>query len=545
MNPMKRIILGLCMVFVGVGAAWGQGSVNWSSVSFSALTTQTNSTTYSPFFGGGATGFGAIGAAGGTNSGPKFRYELLYGAQFNGSTIAVPTTLADLNAWSDSGLSATNNAATPGRLVCISPSTAAATPAGWDAGNTNYIMVVGWSTNLGGSWSAARANLNSPAAMSLISGQMFFGVSKVGYIRPSSVGVNPGATIFANTTNISVGLPIFSTNTQLYIVPSNYLPPPLITSSPSNQTMVAGASVSLNVQASSSVSMTYQWQKNSGAIAGETNSTLTFNPALTNSSGNYSVVVANSSGSVTSAIATLMIYQPVSIVTPPARQLVSYGDTAVFNVVADGFPAPTLQWSFKGTNLAGANSTTLSVPNVTTNQLGNYSVIASNAYSSASGGPATLTMLPSLVTPFAGVNGLWGQPGTLSVVATGSGTLGYQWYKDGVAIGGANGATYYISSLQFTNAGAYSVVVSSAYGSVTNMASSLVVRPSDTLFGIYAGITVQGTIGNSYSIQYSSDLVNWITATNITLDQPAANWTDYSADYRNNPGRYYRVIPAP
>ena len=508
------------------------------------MTAQTNSTTYSPFFGGGVTGFGAIGAAGGTNSGPRFRYELLYGAQFNGTIIPVPTTLADLNTWSDSGLSGTNTATAPGRITCVSPNTAATTPAGWNAGNTNYIILVGWSANLGSTWSAAKANLNSQAAMSSISGLVFFGVSKVGYISPSGVGVNPGVTLFANTT-ATAGLPIFSTNTQLYLVPSSYVASPTITIQPSNQTVVAGSSVSLSVQASSSVSMTYQWLKSSLAIFGETNSTLTFNPALTNDTANYSVVVANSSGSVTSSIASLMVYQLVSIITPPASQLVSYGDTATFTVVADGFPAPKFQWSFKGTNLAGATNTTLSVVAVTTNSLGNYSVLASNAYSSAVGGPATLTMLPSLITPFAGVNGLWGQPGTLSVAATGSGTLAYQWYKDGVAISGANGATYYISSLQFTNAGGYSVVVSSAYGSVTNAAAPVAVRPSDTLFGVYAGITVVGTAGNSYSIQYSSDLVNWITATNITLDSPSANWADFSADYRNNPGRYYRVIPAP
>ena len=154
-------------------------------------------------------------------------------------------------------------------------------------------------------------------------------------------------------------------------------------------------------------------------------------------------------------------------------------------------------------------------------------------------------MRPSLVTPFIGINGLWGQPGTLSVVATGSGTLSFQWYKDGVAIAGANGATYFISSLQLTNSGSYSVVVSSAYGSVSNTPAAVDVRPSDTIFGVYAGITVQGTPGNSYLIQYSTDLVNWVTATNIILDQPTANWADFSADYRNNPGKYFRVIPAP
>ena len=182
---MKNTIAGLFILLSVVGSSWGQGSVFWSTISSTAMTAQTNSTTYSPFFGGGVTGFGAIGAAGGTNSGPRFRYELLYGAQFNGTIIPVPTTLADLNTWSDSGLSGTNTATAPGRITCVSPNTAATTPAGWNAGNTNYIILVGWSANLGSTWSAAKANLNSQVAMSSISGLVFFGV-KIGGTRLNS-----------------------------------------------------------------------------------------------------------------------------------------------------------------------------------------------------------------------------------------------------------------------------------------------------------------------------------------------------------------------
>jgi hypothetical protein len=537
---MKRTIFTLVILTYCIGVAWGQGSVVWSSAG-GLVSWQTNSTTYSPFFGGGVTGSGTIGFAAINSAvpGPTFRYELLYGALYNGSVNVAPTTLSDLNTWSDSSLSATN-AIVGGRIVCAPSSTGAATPVGWNYGSTNYIMLVGWSANLGSTWSAAKATLNSQSALAMVNGQAFFGVSKVGYVMPAIAGQNPGAVLFGAGGGL-----IQSTNTPLYLVPSSYAFPPAIQVPPTGQTVAAGSSASLSVSAFSTVPMTYQWFNGSGPVLDATNSTLTFNPALTNYTGSYGVVVSNASGSVTSSAAALMVYQPVSIVAAPADQLVSYGDTASFSVVAAGFPTVGYQWSFKGANIAGANSSTLAIPGVTTNQLGAYSVLATNAYSSAPGGSAVLTMLPSLVAPFAGISGLWGQPGTLVVVAAGSGTLAYQWYKDGVAIAGANGANYSISSLQFTNGGSYSVVVSSAYGSVTNVAAPLQVRPSDVIFGVYAGITVQGTVGNSYSIQYSTDLVNWITTTNVTLDQPSLNWTDYSVDFRSNPGRYYRVIPTP
>lgn len=354
----------------------------------------------------------------------------------------------------------------------------------------------------------------------------------------SSVTTNDAGTYSVLVQNIygSVGVSATLTVNQ---------PTPIITTQPQSQTVAIGTPISLSVQATNYPPFTYQWYFNNSPLANETNATLIYNPTYTNDTGNYYVTVSNTNGSVNSTTAALFVYQPAFIVTPPANQLISYGSTASFSVIADGFPTPTnFQWSFNGSPIVGANTSTLLVPSMTTNKLGSYSVVVSNAYGSAQSS-ATATMLPSLVTPFAGISGLWGQPGTLSVVAAGSGTLAYQWYKDGVAISGANGSTYYLSSLQLTNSGSYYVVVSSAYGSVTNAVAPVEVRPSDTIFGVYAGITVQGTIGNSYSIQYSTDLVNWTTATNIVLDQPSANWSDYSADFRNNPGKYYRVIPTP
>lgn len=634
---MKRGIYSILFLLCCACEAWGQGSVNWLTINFGFMTAQTNSTQYSPFIGGGSTGSGTIGAAGGSaNPGPNFRFQLLYGPEFNGSIISPPTTLSQLNSWSDSGLSATNALTVAGRLVPVAGSSHATTPIGWDAGHTNYIIMVGWSANLGATWSEAKANLNN--GFLGVSYPAYFGVSSVGYIRPSTLNQDPGVSVFGQSSTAN-GQPIYSLNTQLYLTgdlllwydnaqlpvitqhPQNQTvnagssasfsvaatnnPPffyqwyknglvitnatnstlvinpatpsdagnysvwvrnivgyrsvvssnatltvnmtyPVITTQPASQTTLsAGSALSLNVQATNNPPFAYQWYLNNAALLDQTNATLAYNPTYTNDSGSYRVMVSNSFGSVNSSNAIVFVYQPAFIVTPPANQLASYGNPASFSVAADGFPTPTnFQWSFNGSPIVGANTSTLLIPSVTTNKLGSYSIIVSNAYGSAQSS-ATLTMLPSLVTPFAGISGLWGQPGTLSVVAAGSGTLAYQWYKDGVAISGANGSTYYLSSLQLTNSGSYYVVVSSAYGSVTNAVAPVEVRPSDTIFGVYAGITVQGSVGNSYSIQYSTDLVSWTTATNIVLDQPSANWSDYSADFRNNSGKYYRVIPTP
>ncbi len=82
----------------------------------------------------------------------------------------------------------------------------------------------------------------------------------------------------------------------------------------------------------------------------------------------------------------------------------------------------------------------------------------------------TITTQPTSQTVTAG------NPASLSVVATGYGTLTYQWKKDGSDIAGATGATYTISSVATTSAGSHTVVVTNSAGSVTSSAATLTVN---------------------------------------------------------------------
>jgi len=216
---MKKLVLTtVCAVAVS-GVALAQ-NLNWSSVPFAAMTAQTNSTAYSPLFSGGGTPVGgAIGVTGGaTATGLTYDYELLY-TTFSGTQAAIPT-LASLLAWNDTGLGATNGN-TAGRLTVINGNSAAAVP--WTGSTTDSIVLVGWSADLGASWSsvsnilAAAATGNNTPLQNQLAGQLgFLGVSTTGYTQTGSS--NPGATVFANAANAQ-GLPIFSLLTPLYLVP--------------------------------------------------------------------------------------------------------------------------------------------------------------------------------------------------------------------------------------------------------------------------------------------------------------------------------------
>jgi hypothetical protein len=207
---MKKLALTTVCALAMTGAAFAQGLVNWGSISFGSMTAQTNSTAISPLFGGGATGGGAIGAAGGSASlGTGFYYELLY-TTYSGSQATIPS-LAALLTWQDTGLSATNQN-TAGRLTPINPNSSATVP--WAAGTTDSIVLVGWSANLGTTWGAVS---NVLATWNNTVPDAFFGVTPTGYITGSTAPA-PGATLFNNSATAN-GLPISGLNTQLYALP--------------------------------------------------------------------------------------------------------------------------------------------------------------------------------------------------------------------------------------------------------------------------------------------------------------------------------------
>ena len=214
---MKRSLLILLGLAALTGITFGQGTVNWGLLNSVAITVETNTSVY---FGGGPSGGGVVGpiAAGA----PNYYFELLYNTAFTGSQVAPPTTISDLmNQWFDTGLGATNAASIAGRIVPMAGNTAATVPwtggIGTLGGTTNNIMLVGWSANLGTSWSQASTTLSDWNFQGgSVVGYTFFGMSNTGYLVPNTG--DPGAVVFGTAPTFN-GLPINSPNMQLYILP--------------------------------------------------------------------------------------------------------------------------------------------------------------------------------------------------------------------------------------------------------------------------------------------------------------------------------------
>jgi hypothetical protein len=104
--------------------------------------------------------------------------------------------------------------------------------------------------------------------------------------------------------------------------------------------------------------------------------------------------------------------------------------------------------------------------------------VVTNLVGSVTSAVATLTVNvpPAITTEPQSQAVTVGQSASFSVVATGTGPLGYQWNLDGVAIPGATGSVLTLSSVQPADAGGYTVVVTNLVGSVTSAVATLTVN---------------------------------------------------------------------
>jgi hypothetical protein len=156
---------------------------------------------------------------------------------------------------------------------------------------------------------------------------------------------------------------------------------------------------------------------NSG-VFGTTTKTLSFGSALNNQAENVWIRVAALSGSTGSGsrstfgidnfdltwtnVSTEL--QPPQIATQPQSRTNAAGTTATFSVGVTGTAPFTFQWKKggqdifdgptpHGSEIAGANTATLTLSSVRAEDAGNYSVLIGNSVGSTNSDPATLTVV--------------------------------------------------------------------------------------------------------------------------------------------------------
>jgi hypothetical protein len=213
------------------------------------------------------------------------------------------------------------------------------------------------------------------------------GANSASYTIPATTASDNGAQ-FAVTVSNSVSSATSSAATLTVGVP------PTISTQPASQTVTVGQAAKFSVTAAGPGTLTYQWNKNGGAIGGANATSYTTPPAIASDNGaSFTVTVTGASGNVTSNAATLTVNAPPSIVTQPASKTVIAGQTATFSVTAAGAAPLNYQWNMNGNAINGANSSSYTTPATTTgNSSEQFTVTVTNSAGAITSNPATLTV---------------------------------------------------------------------------------------------------------------------------------------------------------
>lgn len=285
----------------------------------------------------------------------------------------------------------------------------------------------------------------APAYQWMRNGESIPGATSATYTRSNAQYADAGFY----TVLVTAGTASFtSTPAQLQVyLPGTAIPPIVILAQPTDREVVAGQSVTFEVEVSSASAVTYQWRKDGNAIAGATSASYTIASVATGDAGVYSVVVSGGGYTTNTVGSTLTVLSasgttPPTITSHPATQSVGTTGTVSFTVVATGTPAPSsYQWRRNGTPLgngptgsgssvSGATTATLTLSNVTAADAGNYTVVVANSVGQATSAPATLsvTAAPPMsriinLSILTGID-VAGDSFTMGYVVGGSGTAG-------------------------------------------------------------------------------------------------------------------------
>ena len=110
---------------------------------------------------------------------------------------------------------------------------------------------------------------------------------------------------------------------------------------------------------------------------------------------------------------------------------------------------------------------------------------------------------PAVATPPAALILNPGQSAALSVSATGTAPLAYQWKKDGANVAGATAATLALASAATADAGSYTVTITNAYGTVTAAPATVTVTTATvpaTITAQPAPVTVNAGQAATFSV---------------------------------------------
>ena len=136
---------------------------------------------------------------------------------------------------------------------------------------------------------------------------------------------------------------------------------------------------------------------------------------------------------------------------------------------------------------------------------------------------------------------------TFTASASGAPAPSYQWFFGSAPISGATSGSYTKTNVQPGDAGNYHLTASNVVTSVTSSNAALTVTTIQLGAPQFVGGVLQfsftGAPGPGYTVQSSSNLVNWITLATLTNTNGTVLFND--TVNTNSPTEFYRVVTGP
>lgn len=252
----------------------------------------------------------------------------------------------------------------------------------------------------------------------------------------------------------------------------------VVSRTPTDTPLPVGGSVTFTATAQGSGTFTYRWRKNGSDIAGEAAAaaTYTINPLTLDDSATYTVRVSSSvtPGGVISGGVSITVANPITSVVAqrtPSAESIGVGASVTFSISSIiGSAGPyTYQWRKDGENIEGATSATYFISGVSSDSVGNYTVLVKNG--PTPDGVLSQPVSLNVSTEVSNVNAsrspadeyvALNNSVTFSVSVQGQPDFEFQWRKNGVDIEGATSADYVIPQVTGDHVGDYTVLVKNA-----------------------------------------------------------------------------------
>ncbi|MFN5323547.1 MAG: T9SS type A sorting domain-containing protein [Bacteroidota bacterium] len=309
-----------------------------------------------------------------------------------------------------------------------------------------------------------------------------------------------------------------STRTLVQVVVNPNLTPDVAVSASSTSACSGGSITFTATPTNGGATPTYQWYLNGTALTGETASSYVLS---TPNSGDqiYVTMVSNATGCLSTSNATGNTITLTSSASTPTVSIASNTATTICPGTSVSFSvnsssnmgaSPTYQWYLNGFAVSGATNDTYvnaslnsndQVSLIMTSSLSGACLTTSNATSSAI--TFTVNAATTIATQPSAQGVCSGSSATFSVVGAGTGTLTYQWRKNGTNITGnatAITANLTLGAVVAGDVANYSVVVGGTCGTATSNNAALSLNTATSISTQPAAVTQCSGTSATFSV---------------------------------------------